>query len=367
MGTLEQFTGNRDNNFNLLRFAAATAVLFSHSYPLSGAVDPLWQKVGISFGEIAVDMFFIVSGFLVFASLLVRKSTAAFLWARAVRIYPALIVSVWVSVILIGFFITTAPLHRYFFCMETLSFIGKNTSIVFGTFDHLPGAFKTTPFRDAVNGSLWTLPWEIRMYGVLLLLGMLTYSWKLITERVLRHLVLAIGVCAVAAYTLNHFLPFTSNRTMLLALRLVSMFFMGATLYVIRGRVQLSAALAAAMLVSLAAASVNRDLLFILYTVCIPYLTVCLAYAPGRAMRHFNSVGDYSYGLYIYAFPVQQSVASLVPGISTAGLSFLSFVVTLAFAVCSWHLVEKRMLARKNDYVVLERRVRHLLGRVPRS
>ncbi|MBA4373739.1 MAG: acyltransferase [Thermodesulfovibrio sp.] len=347
---MDHYTAGRDNNFNLIRFVAASTVLFSHSFPLAIgplAVEPQLQALGTSFGGIAVDIFFIVSGFLVTASLLNRRSMPAFIWARAVRIYPALVSSVLLTVLLIGLFITTVSPYSYFFSMETLSFIGKNSSIMFGSFDHLPGAFKATPFKNAVNGSLWTLPWEIRMYGILALLGALAYSWKILKEEGLKYLVVAIAVCSVAAFIWNHFSPFASNRKLVLALRLLPMFFMGASLCVLRTRIFLSHRLTALVVSVLVVSSVSHKVFFVVYTLCIAYLVVYAAYVPAGLIRRFNNAGDYSYGIYIYAYPVQQSVATLVPGISVAAMFCYSFVVTFMFAFFSWHVIEKRMLALK--------------------
>jgi peptidoglycan/LPS O-acetylase OafA/YrhL len=83
-------------------------------------------------------------------------------------------------------------------------------------------------------------------------------------------------------------------------------------------------------------------------------LVLALAYLPGGFIRHFNRFGDYSYGLYIYAFPVQQSIAALIPGVGVAAMIALSFVVSLLLSIMSWHLIEKRALALKGSYAKVQ-------------
>jgi peptidoglycan/LPS O-acetylase OafA/YrhL len=103
--TLGDYVGGRDNNFNLIRFLAASAVLLSHSFPLSNGdptTEPLRSWLGLSAGEIAVDVFFLTSGFLVAGSLLTRHSVSGFAVARALRIYPAMVVSVLLTVPVVG-------------------------------------------------------------------------------------------------------------------------------------------------------------------------------------------------------------------------------------------------------------------------
>jgi peptidoglycan/LPS O-acetylase OafA/YrhL len=85
----------------------------------------------------------------------------------------------------------------------------------------------------------------------------------------------------------------------------------------------------------------------IVYTLTIAYMLCYLAYLPAGAIRKYNEMGDYSYGVYIYAFPVQQALAATYPGISVSAMLLSSGMVTLALAILSWHLIEKRALRLK--------------------
>ena len=100
------------------------------------------------------------------------------------------------------------------------------------------------------------------------------------------------------------------------------------------------AATAVALLVAVALAGAFLPA----YMVVLPYLVMWLAYVPAGPVRAYNQVGDYSYGIYIYAFPVQQAVVALVPGISPAGVLAASLPIVAMLAVLSWHLIESPAL-----------------------
>src|SRR5487761_1170379 len=107
---LSEAARGRDNNFNLLRFLAAFAVLISHSFSLATGVsdaEPLRAAYGLTWGDIAVDVFFVTSGFLVTASLLKRRSATAFVWARVLRIFPALWLMLFLTVFGMGLALTS--------------------------------------------------------------------------------------------------------------------------------------------------------------------------------------------------------------------------------------------------------------------
>jgi peptidoglycan/LPS O-acetylase OafA/YrhL len=112
---------------------AAFAVLLSHSYALvlgTSAAEPLHDLLGMTPGTIAVDIFFITSGFLVTGSLLTRKNTFEFIWARFLRIYPALIVMVLPVTLALGLFFSSVPLMSFLTSKETLRFLAKNSTLI---------------------------------------------------------------------------------------------------------------------------------------------------------------------------------------------------------------------------------------------
>lgn len=133
--------------------------------------------------------------------------------------------------------------------------------------------------------------------------------------------------------------------------RLSFMFFSGATAYVLKDWIRLSGVASMfllAVLAVLAFSSLEQRLFYPVYALSLAYLLLCLAYLPGGGIRRFNGFGDYSYGIYIYAFPVQQAVVASLPGVSVAQLFLVSGGITLVLAMLSWHLLEQRALNFKD-------------------
>ncbi len=348
---LSQYTDGRDNNFNLLRFIAAGMVLVAHSYPLTGTEgEPLFG--GFTLGHVAVDIFFITSGFLVTRSLITRGNVVAFTWARIMRIFPALIVAVLLCAFGVGLAVTTLSTGEFLGESRVYTFILKNSTLVLDNIQYdLPGVFTDNPYPEAVNGSLWTLPWEIRMYAVLGAIGLLSLRFS--KERRAAFIPLPVMLLAAAgliATCVNHYWPFLDNKSHAHGLRLLAFFFMGGAYYALKDAVTLTHWQALFISLALAIGMDGSGFFYLVYTVFLPYLVLYLAYIPGGPLRLFNRLGDYSYGLYIYAFPVQQIIAHLKPEVGVWGMFFTAAGVTLVLAVASWYLLEKPMLRQKDAY-----------------
>jgi peptidoglycan/LPS O-acetylase OafA/YrhL len=351
---LSDVATGRDNNFNLIRLMAAFAVLISHSFPLSGVVtEPLQSALGMTLGTVAVDVFFVTSGFLVTASLFTRGSAVEYLCARVLRIFPALLVMIALTVLGLGVYFTETPLRSYFTSPLTYNFILKNSTLLAGFAVYLPGVFGHVPLKYIVNGSLWSMPWEVRFYGILALIWM---SLRCTAKKRPQFFELAIisfaaFSCAWRMLGFYHF-PFGQDFS-----HLSFMFFSGASFYVLKERVPLSWRLFCAFAIVLALSIVSLNLFFISYNLLMPYMLLFLAYVPSGFIRAYNRLGDYSYGLYIYAYPVQQSAAALHPGISPWQMALVSAPAALVLAVMSWYLVEKRALGLKSSLLVHSRRI----------
>ena len=331
----------RNNNFHLLRLFAALAVLFSHSYPLTTGKresEPLRLWLGCTPGSIAVDLFFLVSGLLVTVSLIKRNSVVDFVRARFFRIWPALTVALLLTVFALGPWFTTYRLHDYYAARGTWRYLLQNLVILRGIDVHLPGVFLSLPWPDAVNGSLWSLPIEVSCY--LYLLGSWIVLHRFATEARLRVLV----GCAWVLLLSWHLHGLTQSSLEESPGRLYFMFCTGVALYLFRDRVILSSRWFAAVLVVLALSTINALSFGVVYSLALPYAMVSLAFLPKGQILEFNRLGDYSYGTYIYAYPIQQSLLAAVPLIGVAGLFVSSSVITLCLAIASWHFVEKPAL-----------------------
>jgi peptidoglycan/LPS O-acetylase OafA/YrhL len=332
-------TGGRDNNYNLLRLTAAFLVIVTHSYAITGRQNseplyPLAHDAFFSLGMLAVYVFFMISGYLVTKSFVSRHSLAAYAEARILRIYPALIVAVLFSMA-VGAWFTTWPIGPFLAHPQTHRFALYNMTLLnYRIAFVLPGVFEHHPY-PLVNGSLWTLPSEVRMYaavGLLGALGLLRRRWTF-----------ALGLGAIVAAALafgGNAIPFLG------AFRLAPFFAVGACAYVFRAVIPVSTPL----LVLLAAgvvASAGTPWLKPMVYVTLAYGTFWFAYVPGGFLRRFNRLGDYSYGTYIFAFPIQQTIRAVFPGVTPMQMVALAFAATLPLAALSWHFLEHPMLRLK--------------------
>ncbi|MFM7134620.1 MAG: acyltransferase family protein [Planctomycetota bacterium] len=334
----------RDNNFNLLRMVAATAVLVSHSFAIhSGDArqEPLKGAVGVGLGGLAVDVFFVASGFLVTASMVKRGSVADFIRARAYRIYPAAVVVCLLTVFVLGPAVTTVELSRYFSASATWEYLAKCSTFIAGVSFNLPGVFESNPFAATVNGSLWSMRWELRCYALLVVfwvvagwLGSRRAAWY---ERT----VVAVAIGALVMATVQRITPVLPN----LPIGLLGMFMVGGAMHVFADRIALPRwGGPVALLAIMVAGAASPTAFALTWMLAAPYLVLWCAYVPGGPIRAYNRVGDYSYGVYLYAFPVQQLLIMLAPEIGILPYTLLTFAIVLGFAALSWHFIEKRWL-----------------------
>jgi peptidoglycan/LPS O-acetylase OafA/YrhL len=335
--------GRHENNFDLIRFVAATLVLFSHAYPLSRlGQEPIIALTGYeSGGAIGVATFFVISGYLVAASNLRTNDLRQYARNRALRIFPGFIVVVLLAMFCLGPVATTLPAGAYFSDLTTWRYLGN---AVMAINHNLPGVFLDNPFPRAVNGSLWTLPYEMTMYvgiGVLGVLGLLD-----------RHLVVAaVAMVGLALAIAVHYGWLLLPRLLGLAdpnqfFKLGYFFFAGSLLYLLGDRIRYGWPIAAA-LTALLVITFGRQTGWVGYLLAWPYLVIYLAQLPGRWARNFGRSGDFSYGMYIYAFPVQQLLVWARPWDGVYAYALAAFCATLPLAVASWHLVEAPALRLK--------------------
>jgi len=337
---------SRDNNFNLIRILAALAVLISHSYAIvtgDPSNEPLKEVLGVSLGSISVDIFFACSGFLVCASFVNRASSVKFIRARALRIFPALCVMTIVTIIFIGWNVSNEQRSDFFSSAQTFSYLIKNTTLFFGVEYRLPGTFIENPYPGVVNGSLWSLPHEVRCYLALALMCWL--SLRFLNPSQTRRLFVFISLMVLALDSISKWLLITIPHYHFV--HLFGVFLFGASLYLYRIHEQRS-------LVKLAFACVilfpllgyfNAFIFF--YGFLVPLAVLGVAYAPIRTLRGYNRIGDYSYGVYIYAFPIQQFLIHSYPSLNVQKLFLFAAILSIFAAMLSWHFVEKPALKFK--------------------
>lgn len=333
----------RDNNFNLIRFVAASAVLVSHAWPIAlgaGVAEPLYAALGHSLGTLAVYVFFAVSGFFITASFDQSRSARAFAVARALRLFPCLAVSLLLVALVMGPLTTTLPLAGYLTHPETASFLWRNLTLAFPQFT-LPGVFEDNPY-PAVEGSIWTLIHEVLCYGLVFLAGILGLLGR-------RNWMLAALAGYFALWGLSHALDWPLPGKLDQTRRLSFPFVIGMSFYVLRALLPISA-WGVAGLSALAWACHGGPLAFPALALAIAYGTFWLAYVPQGRIRSFNRFGDYSYGIYVYAFPLQGLMVWLFGPMGPGTNMALAFPATLLLSVLSWHWIEAPALALRKRF-----------------
>ena len=329
------------NSFDLLRLIAAVAVLFSHSYPLTDQAthEPIFVLTHYgTFGSLAVAIFFIISGYLVTGSYLRSAGPLDFIIKRAVRLLPALWCVVILTVFIIGPLLSTLTFKQYFLNPQTYLYL---SNLFLHVRHHLPGVFESNPYPSSVNGSLWTLPVEATMYFIVFSLGisrLLTKAGCLLT---LTAFILIYIAFPQMAYTkLNLFAS------------LGILYFAGAT-FVFMGEFRGNKYIALTsllLLIVLAKTSFAQNILLIL----LPYLIIYIGHMKSRLSDWISKTGDFSYGIYVYAFLVEQAVILFFgKDISPISVSLISLPITLLLAYASWHLIEKPVLDNKKKILAV--------------
>ena len=358
IGARAQLYRDRTRGFDYLRVSLAIAVILWHSWGITygrEAIDgALRSPVGLLV-PLVVPMFFALSGYLVTMSFYRTDTIGQFLMLRGIRIFPALVVEILLAALILGPFLTTAPLREYFgdpdFWQYFLNCVGLVQYV-------LPGVFEGNPYPRVVNGSLWTVPYELECY--LYFIGFALLGAKRARSVFLLGLVAALFVVAafgivsgkgLIAYlkdvlldgaAVNANLQAAGEAAFIIAdpaQLAVASFLAGAAIFAYRDRLPYDWRLAmVALLLSL---SLFRNEYYHVAALPIAYLTVWIGLLNPPA-TWLVSKGDYSYGMYLYAFPIQQLVVYLaMPQVSFLTTFAVALVLTFAFAVFSWHLVEK--------------------------
>jgi peptidoglycan/LPS O-acetylase OafA/YrhL len=339
MTTIEQRDVGRDNNFNLLRIIAASAVLVSHAWPLAlgqGAIEPLYAATGYKLGTTAVTVFFTVSGFFITKSFENRASLYDFVISRVARIYPAFIIVLILTVLILGPIFSKLSLAAYFSDLRTWTYLPRNFMLVRLQYE-LPGVFSANPFPGAINGSLWTLFKEVSCYALVVLAGATGFTRPRAFPTIL-----AISVAA------TFLLPQSEGGDLLHAAGTLGLpFALGAAAYVYRRYVPVHWALALAL--ALIAAVLKGAAAYpAMHAVALSYGALWIGFASIPGINAYNRLGDYSYGMYIYAFPVEQMLVASDLASSPIRLVVLSFPITLLFAILSWTWIEAPALAHRH-------------------
>ncbi|WP_104106110.1 acyltransferase [Nocardioides sp. 616] len=344
-----ELTGRPANNLDFLRLVGAFAVIVGHSYHLLGSPGPVPWLLGYSISTLGVVIFFSISGYLITASWLRSRDPLSYLAARFLRIFPGLVVVIAVSALLIGPLVSTLPAGEYYGNDRMVSYL-YNIGLYL-QYD-LPGVFADLPYPVAVNGSLWTLPAEFFCYLVVPVAFLVPKA----TRMPMVLLLLALSLWAASVPPLESRVIYGSRLSDAAAMWVF--FAAGALLRLAHARHRglLRADVAVALLASyLVVISVYPS--WVLWTswIALPYVVLTVGLASTPYVRRASRYGDLSYGLYVWAFPVQQLVVHLI-GVQQMLVNLvLVTAITTVLAWLSWHLVESPSL-RLKDRLVARRR-----------
>lgn len=326
---------SRPNSLNLLRLVLAAAVILWHSYAVLGIEKP---DTGFQdlVGALPVNGFFAISGFLIYRSWAHQPSVKNYLLARVMRIYPAF----WVCLIVTA--VIFAPLSTLFqggdplrqlMSTSTLTYLVKNASLAMFQW-RIGNSPSDIPFVDSWDASLWTLAWEFLCYLGLLglaLLGMTTRKWILPTAFT------ASVIINVLAMSL---LPYEAVGR---AGRFSIFFLAGALVAQYSWRVTAGWGVA---ITALTVACLSSWIPVGHYIVQAPAIAIGLIALGGVFNPRWSELrNDVSYGVYIYAFPVQQFLAIVgLLALDVLTFSALALMLTIPLALLSWFLIERPSL-----------------------
>jgi peptidoglycan/LPS O-acetylase OafA/YrhL len=364
MPTTNNESSHADNSFDTLRLFFAVLVIFSHSYALgrgSNDTEPLFELTHgqITFGNVSVWSFFVISGFLIAQSWTRSPKPLKFLKRRVSRIYPGFIVAALLTAFVVVPFaadpVTRQPIAIGDFLLQTLRLQVFNVSPVFVHNAH----------SNALNGSLWSVPFEFWCYiGILLLgvTGILRWRWPVVAifaAVIAWHLYLSITGWIPGGKILGVILGFP------LFWAIVLPFFLAGTLFhLFGGKALFRTPMMVAAFALLVASNFIPNGLLVTLPICGAYLLLGLAYLPWLRPLNLARFGDFSYGTYLYAYPIQQLIVKYHGGtMEPLKLFLLAAPASIGVGALSWFLVERHFLAHES----VLKQLRTFTGKVARG
>jgi peptidoglycan/LPS O-acetylase OafA/YrhL len=334
-------TTTRNNNLTIIRLVAAISVTFAHSFALL-AGHPYDLIPGLhsgSFGSLAVAVFFALSGLLITQSYVRSKSAWTYFEARWLRIFPALFFANLVTAVIVSQLVKKQGLEA-FIDIKNWRYVFGAFFFDYGYYDH---AFQNLPL-DSVNGSLWTLTIEFRLYLFVLICGLIgLFARKYFALAIFIILTLA-AIFHIDFIVLKMFPILFHTKTYdptILSLPLC--FGLGSLVFLFRDKVPLM--LTPAIILLMGVIFIDEWLYKVL---AFAYASYVFGFHPKVYLPSLNFRFDLSYGIYVLSFPLQQ-ISIYYKVTESPWLLFLvtmSIVFPLSF--CSWYVIEKPALKLKN-------------------
>ena len=332
-----------ENNFDFLRLVFSSAVIFSHSFPLTGKEEifTVLTNNQLGLGGLSVNVFFALSSYLIFISLKHSKTIKNYLWKRLLRLYPALIVLIAITMLILPFFYTGDNI----FSESSYRSYSYNVLSLYHVQYEVAHVFENNPYPKAINGSLWSLSYEFTMYILLLLL----FPFR---KNRISFILLIIGF--IFSYLLHIFRPdFLSKLLSIIYLdskelyRLSTYFLAGSLLSYVDIK-KINTLILRIALFFILILSLYFNFFNLVAPLVLPLLILLIGTLKTKYISSIGEkFGDISYGVYIYGFLVQQCLMNYF-GFNVYELTFYSLIITFTLAYLSWHFVEKPMQKFKN-------------------
>lgn len=334
---LSELLKRDNNNLDIFRLLAAALVIYGHAYaiaPQEGRSDVFGRWLGYDYsGSLAVKVFFFLSGLVVTNSLLSKRDVAQFVMARFFRIWPGLLVVIVLCAMVLGPLLTVLPPGAYWTEPQTWRYVTYNLLLV--PQYALPGVFAGNPHANVVNGSLWTIVLEVGAYLGLLALfmvGALRSRW----------LALGIGVLILLDPVMGNRLLFTWRAPHSGTDLLAPCFAAGALLALFKEQVEVGLREAIGLVLLFWLFRASSYAYYFLYAA----LFGCMLYLAGEPwLVRWKPSSDVSYGVYLWGFPVQQTLQYLWPEQGLRFNQLASLTLALLLGYLSWHGVEKHGIA----------------------
>jgi peptidoglycan/LPS O-acetylase OafA/YrhL len=332
------------NNFDLLRLLFAGTVCLVHAYALSGEKQLKWIPTMLS-SKVAVEAFFVVSGFLIFMSYERSSSTLAYASKRVRRIYPAYFVVVMLCALSL-WTVSSLDLGHYL-SLNWVKYVVANLAFLNFVHPTLPGVFEDNKIHE-VDGALWTLKIEVMFYATV---PIIAYLFR----RFGRFSVLVTLYFVSAAYA--SFMTIQAGRTGSGVYDELARQFPGQLAYFMAGAFFYYYLPLFERRLRYFVAFASLALLVNLFLPVPPVEPFAIAIAVAffglyLYVGNFGKYGDFSYGVYILHFPIIQVLLYTKWFKGAPGYYIVAVVlITLISAVAMWHFVEKRFLFRNNHYV----------------
>ena len=339
---------DKENNFDFLRLLFSSLVIVSHSFSLTGndkdEIFLVLTNNQIALGAFSVKCFFIISGYLIFISLKRSKNLLEYIWKRTVRIFPALIVVLLLTLLFLPLIYTGSG--NIFSQKDYWSYFYRNIGLYHMQYN-VSGIFENNPYPKAINGSLWTIRYEFTMYLSLLVFFYINRKLSQV------FLLSAFFGFFVAANFAPNFGSSIASKFFLNANELYDLacyFIAGSFLASINFenfRQKKAAGIASAILLIIA---IKFNQFQMAGYFLLPVIILGFGLSKTRYIKSIGKkIGDISYGVYIYGFIVQQTLLYFF-GFGVYLLMFLSLSITAVFAYFSWHLIEKKALKLKTTF-----------------